>query len=116
MFIAVIVIVQALAQIFALFVLRRRQPGLKRPYKQWLYPVPSILALAGWIYVYVSANNTATSLPPLARPIELSLFWLAAGIIAFLIWARVEKTWPFGPKEIKEVFLGNENDEEPVAA
>ena len=61
MFIAVIVIVQALAQIFALFVLRRRQPGLKRPYKQWLYPVPSILALAGWIYVYVSANNTATA-------------------------------------------------------
>jgi hypothetical protein len=78
--------------------------------------VPSILALAGWIYVYVSANNTATSLPVLARPIELSLFWLAAGIIAFLIWARVEKTWPFGPKEVKEVFLDSQEAEESVAA
>ncbi|HEX4221339.1 MAG TPA: APC family permease [Pseudonocardiaceae bacterium] len=116
MFVAVIVIVQAIAQIFALFVLRRRQPDLKRPYKQWLYPVPSILALAGWIYVYVSANNTAGGLPVLARPIELSLFWLAAGIIAFLIWARVEKTWPFGPKEVKEAFMDSQQAEESVAA
>jgi amino acid transporter len=116
MFIAVIVIVQAVAQIFALFVLRRRQPNLNRPYKQWLYPVPSILALAGWIYVYVSANNTATNLPPLARPIELSLFWLAAGIIAFLIWARVEKTWPFGPKEIRETYLDSQDAQESVPA
>ncbi|HEX3778868.1 MAG TPA: APC family permease [Pseudonocardiaceae bacterium] len=105
MFVAVFVIVQSIAQIFALVVLRRRQPGLKRPYRQWLYPVPSILALAGWIYVYVSANNTATSLPPLERPIELSLLWLAAGIIAFGVWAKVEKTWPFGRKEIKEAYL-----------
>ena len=115
MFIAVIVIVQAIAQIFALFVLRRRQPNLKRPYKQWLYPVPSILALVGWIYVYVSANNGST-LPPLARPIELSLFWLAAGIIAFLIWAGVEKTWPFGPKEIKEAYLDEQKAEDAVSA
>ncbi|HJP79151.1 MAG TPA: APC family permease [Pseudonocardiaceae bacterium] len=108
MFIAVIVIVQAVAQIFALTVLRRRQPTLKRPYRQWLYPVPSILALAGWIYVYVSANNGST-LPPIAQPIELSLFWLAAGIIAYLIWAAVEKTWPFGPKEIKQAYLDEQN-------
>jgi hypothetical protein len=53
---AVIVIVQAVAQVVALTVLRRRQPGL-RPYRQWLYPLPSLpslpslAALAGWIYV-----------------------------------------------------------------
>ncbi len=111
MFIAVMVIVQAIAQIFALFVLRRRQPTLRRPYRQWLYPVPSILALAGWVYVYVSANNGST-LPPLVRPIELSLYWLAAGIIAFLIWAKVDKTWPFGPREIKEAYLHGPNPEE----
>ena len=115
MFIAVIVLVQAISQIFALFVLRRRQPDLKRPYKQWLYPVPSILALAGWIYVYVSANNGST-LPPLARPIELSLFWLAAGIIAFLVWAKIERIWPFGPKEVTETFMDSQKAEESVAA
>jgi amino acid transporter len=92
---AVMVLVQALAQIAALTVLRKRQPALKRPYKMTLYPLPSFLALFGWLYIYINAGR---------RPIELSLAWLALGILAFLIWARVEKTWPFGPKIIREEF------------
>jgi amino acid transporter len=93
---AVFVLIQSVAQIVALTVLRRRQPGLPRPYRMWLYPLPSIVALAGWVYIYKSAGT---------KPILLSLAWLAAGIVAFLIWARAERTWPFGPKEIKESFL-----------
>jgi amino acid transporter len=92
---AVFVIVQAIAQVVALTVLRRRQPQLRRPYRQWLYPIPSLLALAGWIYVYKSSGHT---------PIIFSLVVLAAGVIAFLIWARTEREWPFGPKHIHEEF------------
>jgi amino acid transporter len=93
---AVFVLVQSVAQVAALTVLRRRQPNLPRPYKMWLYPLPSLVALAGWIYIYKSAGT---------KPILLSLIWLTAGIIAYLIWARIEKTWPFGPKEIREAFV-----------
>ncbi|WP_020497811.1 APC family permease [Sciscionella marina] len=100
---AVIVVVQAVAQAVALIVLRRRQPELRRPYKQWLYPVPCVLAILGWIYVYISSGTLA---------IVLSLIWLAVGVSAFLIWARVERTWPFGPKDIQERFLG----QDPVQA
>lgn len=98
---AVMVIVQALAQIIALTVLRRRQPALHRPYKMWLYPVPSILAFIGWgfIYVYADANS------PGRHPIEWSLAWLGAGVIAYLVWAKVEHLWPFGPKQIREAYL-----------
>ena len=32
--------------------------------------------------------------------------WVALGRAAFLVWARKEKTWPFGPKDIREGFLG----------
>jgi amino acid transporter len=96
---AVFVIVQAIAQVAVLTVLRRRQPDLRRPYRQWLYPVPSLLALAGWTYVYVSAGRT---------PIIFSIVILAAGIAAFMIWARVERQWPFGPKDIREEFLEEE--------
>ncbi|HTZ25014.1 MAG TPA: hypothetical protein VMC83_13575 [Streptosporangiaceae bacterium] len=32
---------------------------MRRLYKQWLYPVPSLAALAGWLYVYASATVTA---------------------------------------------------------
>src|SRR3954447_26705940 len=94
---AVFVIVQALAQVVALTVLRRRQPGLRRPYRQWLYPIPSLLAFAGWIYVYTSSGHT---------PIVFSIVIIVAGLAAFLLWARAEREWPFGPKRIREEYLG----------
>ena len=87
-------------------VLRRRQPQLPRPYKMWLYPLPSLVALAGWIYIYKSAGT---------RPIVLSLVWLAAGVVAYLVWARLERIWPFGPKEISEPFA-EPGGTEPQAA
>jgi len=97
----VMVIVQALAQIVALSVLRKRQPGLPRPYRMWLYPVPSFLALAGWLTIYGYADKNS----PGRHPIEWSLAWLALGCVAFVLWARFEKVWPFGPKEISEEYL-----------
>jgi len=84
-----------------LTVLRRRQPELRRPYRQWLYPVPSLVALAGWTYVYVSAGRT---------PIIFSIVVLAAGVAAFLVWARIEREWPFGPKHVREAFLEEQAD------
>jgi amino acid transporter len=94
--VATLVIIQSLAQVAAIVVLRRRQPNLQRPYRQWLYPVPTIIALVGWVYIYVSATWLS---------IGLSLGWIAIGVIAFLIYAKTERTWPFGPKEIKEAFV-----------
>lgn len=95
---AAFVLIQSIAQIAALTVLRRRQPNLPRPYKMWLYPLPSIVALVGWVYIYESTK---------IKPILLSLAWLAAGVVAYVIWARAENTWPFGPKEIRESFREN---------
>ncbi|MCX4993049.1 MULTISPECIES: APC family permease [unclassified Streptomyces] len=97
----VMVIVQALAQIVALSVLRKRQPGLRRPYRMWLYPLPSFLALAGWLTIYGYADKNS----PGRHPIEWSLAWLALGLVAFVVWARLEKVWPFGPKEVTEEYL-----------
>jgi amino acid transporter len=93
---AVFVIVQAVAQVVALTVLRRRQPDLPRPYRQWLYPLPSLVAFGGWIYVYTSSGST---------PIIFSIVVLVTGLAAFFAWAKAERQWPFGPKEIREEFL-----------
>lgn len=95
--VATMVIIQSLAQVAAIVVLRRRQPNLPRPYRQWLYPIPTVIALVGWIYVYVSAAWSS---------IVLSLCWIAVGVVAYLVYARAERTWPFGPKEINEAFAG----------
>jgi len=96
MLVALMVLVQCIGQILALTVLRQRQPGLRRPYRMILYPLPSLIALVGWIYAYVASGWST---------IYWSSWMLAAGVIAFLIWAAVQKTWPFGPLQIREEFL-----------
>lgn len=107
---AVMVIVQALAQVAAVTVLRRRQPTLRRPYRMWLYPLPSIVALVGWLVIYGYADKNS----PGRHPIEWSLAWVAAGCVAFVLWARYEKVWPFGPREINEEYLrGADPDTDP---
>ena len=92
------IIVQSIAQIAALVVLRKRQPELKRPYRQWLYPVPCIVALFGWLYVYVSASLLS---------IVLSGVWIVTGLVVFIVWARHNKSWPFAPVEVREAYLGS---------
>ena len=94
--VATLVIIQSLAQVAAIVVLRRRQPNLVRPYRQWLYPLPTVIALIGWVYIYISASWLS---------IGLSACWILLGAIAFLIYAKAEHTWPFGPKEVKEAFV-----------
>jgi len=119
---AVIVIVQSLGQIAALTILRRRQPNLKRPYRMWLYPLFSIIALVGWVYVFIasglSINGTQFQfiLPIWTNPMLLAIGWTVLGVIAYLLWARyIEHTWPFGPKEIKEEYLEQPVEEEVPA-
>ena len=109
----VMVIVQALAQVVAVTVLRKRQPGLRRPYRMWLYPLPSVIALVGWLVIYGYADKNS----PGRHPIEWSLAWLALGCVAFVVWARYEKVWPFGPREVSEDYLTPQGTgTEPITA
>ncbi len=78
---------QFVAQVLGVMLLRRHQPDLVRPYRIWLYPLPCFLALAGWLYMYLSAD-------PLY--IVLGLVTMASGIVAFLIWSKQTGGWPFG--------------------
>jgi amino acid transporter len=103
--VATLVLIQSLAQVAAIVVLRRRRPGLKRPYRQWLYPLPTLLALVGWVYIYVSATWLS---------IGLSVGWLVLGGVAYLGYAKAEHTWPFGPKEIKEAFAATDTEGAPA--
>ena len=96
----VMVIIQSFAQIAAVVVLRRRQPNLKRPYKLILYPLPLIVAGIGWAVIYGYADKAN----PGVHPIEWSIGWVVLGVLAYGIWSKVEKTWPFGPKQIREEY------------
>jgi amino acid transporter len=80
------ILVQFIGQIGALVWLRRRQPGLERPFKMWFYPLPAFVALAGWLFIFATAGKLA---------IYTSLGTTVAGIAAFLVWSRWLRTWPF---------------------
>lgn len=100
---AVLVIIQAVAQVIALITLRITEPNLPRPYRMWLYPVPAVVALVLWVYVWLASGLPGNVLGNTAWvPIFGSLAWVGVGVVAFLIWARLEGIWPFGPNDIQE--------------
>jgi amino acid transporter len=80
------ILIQFMGQIGAVALLKKRRPGLSRPYKMWLYPLPSLVALGGWIFVF------ATSEP---RVILFGLGTLALGLVFFIIWSWRGHRWPF---------------------
>jgi len=85
--VAMRILVQFIGQIVALVLLRRHAPDLHRPYRLWWYPVPLVIALAGWLFVFGTAEMTAV----------WALLSVAAGVLGYLLWARVTRRWPFVP-------------------
>ncbi len=84
--IATRIIVQFIGQIFALTLLRRRAPEMVRPYRMWLYPLPSLLALFGWVFVFATSGS---------KIILFSLAALGLGVLGYLGWAYRTSLWPF---------------------
>ncbi len=84
------ILVQFIGQIFAVTLLRRRAPAGERPYRIWLYPLPSLVALAGWIFIFATSE---------VKIILFGLGTLAAGMLFFLIWSFATRRWPFRPPE-----------------
>ena len=58
------ILIQFLAQIVGLLILRSTRPELPRPFKMWLYPVPAFVAIDRFLYVlfmrkgFQSRSNT----------------------------------------------------------
>src|SRR5882757_1727834 len=81
------ILVQFMGQVVGLMLLRRRAPHMPRPYRMWLYPLPALVALLGWIFVFATT-------PPLV--IAFGLGALLLGVLCFGVWSWNSKSWPFG--------------------
>ncbi len=75
------ILAQFLAQIAAVHWLRTRRPDIERPFRIWLYPLPAVLAFAGWCYIFATSGWMY---------VLYGLATLAAGLAAFAIWRRIE--------------------------
>jgi basic amino acid/polyamine antiporter, APA family len=84
------IVVQFMGQVFGLMLLRRRAPDMPRPYRMWLYPLPALVALLGWIFVFATTQLWV---------ILFGVGVLALGCLAFLLWSWNTDRWPFGLEE-----------------
>ncbi|MBI3950497.1 MAG: amino acid permease [Acidobacteria bacterium] len=83
------IIIQFLAQTIGVIVLRVRRPDLPRPFRMWLYPLPSLIAFAGFVYVLISRKN-------FLKEIRYAAVLLVLGLTIYLIRAWQRREWPFG--------------------
>ena len=84
------ILVQFMGQVVGLMLLRRHAPDMPRPYRMWLYPVPALVALLGWIFVFATTQ---------LRVIVFGVGVLALGFLAFLVWSWRTNRQPFGLEE-----------------
>jgi len=53
------IVVQFIGQIVGLHLLRRRLSASEMPFRMWLYPLPSLMALVGWLFVLGTSSQEA---------------------------------------------------------
>jgi len=80
--------IQFLVQAVGFLVLRIRRPDLPRPFRMWLYPVPALLAIAGFIFILVNRHD-------FLRQVRYAAVLLIAGIVIYVVRALQRHEWPF---------------------
>jgi amino acid transporter len=87
--------VQFLTQILGLLMLRARRPDVRRPFRMYLYPLPALLAMAGFLYVLIERPN-------FMKEIRYALVIVVMGLGIFLVRSRLRKEWPFSGQPAHE--------------
>lgn len=78
------------AQCVAVVLIRRYRKEIARPFTMPLYPLPVLIALAGWIFIFFTSGT----------PYILSAFGLVViGVGAYLVRARSLRAWPWNKAE-----------------
>ena len=85
------VLVQFMAQVVAVTMIRRYRPDIQRPFQMWFYPVTSVIAFGGWAFILAASGM---------KFILWGVALIIVGVGAYLWRARVQSEWPFAPPEI----------------
>lgn len=86
--VALRIVLQFLLQHVGVILLRRRRPDLPRPFRIWLYPLPVICAIGGFLFVLSSRAHAG-------REIAAALIVTVSGIAVYLRRAQRDAAWPF---------------------
>jgi amino acid transporter len=80
--------VQFLAQISGLLILRHRRPEVPRPFKMWLYPIPALIAITGYLYVLFARQN-------FQKEIRYAAGLILVGLGIYFVRAFRRREFPF---------------------
>jgi fructoselysine transporter len=83
------IMVQFIGQAVGLMLLRKRKGTTNLPFKMPLYPLPVILAILMWLFVFYATG--------LAIILTFAVV-LVSGIFIYMIKANINKEWPFENK------------------
>jgi len=84
-------ILQFLVQAVGSIVLRIRQPELPRPFRMWFYPLPALLASAGFLFILFKRENWQ-------KEMRYAVLILLTGVVIYMIRAWKDSEWPFRGK------------------
>jgi fructoselysine transporter len=88
-------LVQFIGQAVGVVLLRKRWDVDRLPFKMWLYPAPAVLTAIAWAWLFWQTG-------PIRK---WGLLEVALGVIAFLVWTREMRQWPFAPPAQRQ-FVG----------
>ena len=81
-------LVQFIAQIVGLLILRSTRPDIPRPFKMWLYPVPAIVALVGFLYVMFMREG-------FSKQIKYAVVLIVVGLAVYMVRSYRRGEYPF---------------------
>lgn len=82
------ILLQFIVQAVGVMVLRKRQPDMPRPFRMWLYPIPALLAIAGFAFILLARPN-------FLREIRYALVIVIVGLGIYLVRSWRRREWPF---------------------
>jgi len=80
-------LVQFIGQAVGIMLLHRRWSADRFPFKMWLYPAPAVLTMFAWAWLFWHTGPFR----------KFGLAAIGIGVIAFLVWTREMRQWPFAP-------------------
>jgi basic amino acid/polyamine antiporter, APA family len=87
------ILVQFLAQIIGVIILRQTRPEFPRPFRMWLYPLPALIAIIGFLYVLFMRQN-------FQKEVKYAAVLIVIGLAAYLIRSYKRGEFPFGQKVV----------------
>jgi amino acid transporter len=82
------IVIQFIVQAVGVIVLRIRRPDMPRPFRMWLYPLPTLLAIAGFLFILFNREHWQ-------KEVRYAAVILLAGLLVYMVRAWKSREWPF---------------------